>query len=388
MLDKRFFIICCSALVDPLVIHAYTPILPELKIVFDVDIGLIALSLTLHMLPLAILSLFSGTLSDFYYRPTILMYGLFTSSIGSLLAALSPNITIFLFSRGIQGLGSAFIMPVSHALMGDIIPRSDLGKAMGVQAIFTGIFGLVLGPLIGGFLAGIGWRLVPIILCGYTFVVGILTKIILRNITPAKKRGVSAIFQQIRHVASNRNLELLCACGFISSFCYQGIHPLISDNLSLPPLLIPKNEIAVLFSITGFVRILGSFLGGILADKIGPRKTMIIGFPIEVFAALLLTGADSYRSYLMGLAILAGFNNLTSISRTTLVLNLMPDARGTAASFANFTGFLGFSSAPIISTQIYVVSGITLVFLFDMFLLSLCVLFVALLRGNNSQQEP
>lgn len=387
MLDKRFFIICCSALVDPLLIHAYNPIIPELKTVFNVNIELIALSLTLHMLPLAILCLFSGTLSDLYYRPKILMYGLFTSSIGSLLGAFSPNITIFLLSRSIQGLGSALIMPVSHALMGDIIPRNDLGKAMGVQAIFTGIFGIVLGPLIGGFFAGIVWRLVPIILSVYTLIVGILSRIILRNITPTKKGGISMIYQQIRHVASNRNIKLLCACGFISSFCYQGIQPIISDNLSLPPLLIKKNEIAILFSIIGFARILGSFLGGILSDKISPKQTMIIGFLMEVLAAFLLTSANSYWSYLIWLAVLAGFSNLTSISRTTLVLNLIPEARGTASSFSNFAGFLGFSSAPIISTQIYVGFGISFVFLFEIFLLLLCVLFAALLRINSSEQD-
>jgi MFS family permease len=304
-----------------------------------------------------------------------------------LLGALSPNITVFLLSRSIQGLGSAFIMPVSQALMGDITPRNDLGKAMGTQAIFTGIFGLVLGPLIGGFLGGIVWRLVPIILFVYALTVGILTGTMVWNITPAKKRGRNTVYRQIRQVTSNRNIELLCACGFMSSFCYQGIQPIISDELSLPPLLIAKNEIAVLFAIIGFVRILGSFLGGILTDRIGPRKTMIIGFLIEVFAAFLLTGAKSYWSYLIWLAVLAGFNNLTSISRTTFVLNLMPEARGTASSFSNFTGFLGFSSAPIISTQIYMVSGIAFVFLLDIVLLLLCVFFVALLRINSLAQE-
>jgi predicted MFS family arabinose efflux permease len=108
---------------------------------------------------------------------------------------------------------------------------------------------------------------------------------------------------------------------------------------------------------------------------------------MEVFAAFLLTGANSYWSYLIWLAVLAGFNNLTSVSRTTFVLNLMPEARGTASSLSSFTGFLGFSTAPIISTQIYVESGIAFVFFFDIVLLLFSVLFTALLRIDSSQEK-
>ncbi|MCJ7630783.1 MFS transporter [Candidatus Bathyarchaeota archaeon] len=387
MWDKRFLIICCSALVDPLIINAYSPLVQEFKTAFNVDVSFIALSLTFHMLPLALLSLFSGTFSDLYYRPKILMYGLFVSSLGSVLGASSPTILVFLLSRSIQGLGSALIMPVASALMGDIIPRNALGKAMGVQAIFTGFFGVVLGPLFGSFFAGIMWRVVPLILAAYTFLLGLLSRLILRNMKLPEKKSVSLLLHKLKQIARNRNIALLCTTGFISMFCYQGIQPILSDSLSLSPLLITKNEIAVLFSTIGIIRILFSFLGGILADKIGPRRTMITGFLVEVLAAFLLTSANSYGSYLLWLAVLAGFNNLTMISRTTLVLSLVPEARGTASSLSSFASFLGFSSAPIISTQIYIASGIGSVFLFDILLLFLCALFALFLRITPLRKE-
>jgi len=279
-------------------------------------------------------------------------------------------------------------MPVGSALIGDIIPKSHLGKAMGVRQIISGLFGIVSGPLIGGFLAGIEWRLVPIFLSVYALIVGIFGRILLRDITsPEQKRSVTMIVQQIKHVVSNRNIQLLCVCGFISMFSYQGIRPIISDNLSLPPLSIPKSEIAVLFSTIGFTGILGGFIGGILADRIGPRKTMIGGFLIEVVAAFMLTSANSYLSYLTWLAVLAGFNKLTMISMTTITLSLLPEARGTASSLSSFASFLGFSFAPIVMTQIYVGYSIASVFLFDVFFLSLCILFAALIRVKSSKQE-
>ena len=102
MSDKKFLIICSAVVVDPLIMSAYNPLVPVLKTAFNVNVELIALSVTFHMLPLSLLCLFSGALSDLYQRQQILMYGLFTSSIGSLLGALSPNILVFLLSRSID----------------------------------------------------------------------------------------------------------------------------------------------------------------------------------------------------------------------------------------------------------------------------------------------
>lgn len=49
------------------------------------------------------------------------------------------------------------------AILGDITTKEDRGKAMGMLgASITA--GIASGPLIAGFLAGIGWRYVSLIL--------------------------------------------------------------------------------------------------------------------------------------------------------------------------------------------------------------------------------
>ena len=115
--NLKFLIVSLAVVVDPLIVESYNPLVSILKTSFNVSVELIALSVSFHMLPLAILSLFSGTLSDLYHRPKLLMYGLAISSLGSILAVISPNISIFLLSRCIQGIGSAFIMPIALALI-------------------------------------------------------------------------------------------------------------------------------------------------------------------------------------------------------------------------------------------------------------------------------
>ena len=50
-------------------------------------------------------------------------------------------------------------MATSAALVTDAFPRRELGRALGINAMVVGA-GLMLGPILGGFLTGIGWRTV------------------------------------------------------------------------------------------------------------------------------------------------------------------------------------------------------------------------------------
>jgi MFS family permease len=367
---------------------SYSPLVASLKTAFNVDITLIALSSTFHMLPLAIFCLFSGTISDLYHRPRILMYGLLISSVGSLLSALSPNILVFLLSRSIQGIGSALIMPIALALIGDITPRHDLGKAMGFNGMYTALLSACLAPLISGYLGQMNWRLVPLYLFAYSLVIGILCVIILRGLSVSKKEGnIGLVLQRIKHTATNRNVALLAVIGFISMFAWSGTQPLISDILSLPPLSMNEDDIGTMYSMVGLVGVLFAYIGGVLTDRYGAKRNMIFGFIMQILPMFLLTMANSYSSYLVLLALQGGFMRVTHTSSSTLGVEAVPESRGSASSIIQFASFLGFATSPIIMSEIYVSSGINPVYISNAFLLMGSIIFIALIRMPRRAPE-
>jgi ACDE family multidrug resistance protein len=360
---------------------SYNPLVATLKIAFNVDITLIALSSTFHMLPLAVLCLFSGTISDLHYKPRILIYGLLISSVGSFLSAISPNILVFLLSRSIQGTGSALIMPVALALIADITPRNALGKAMGFNGMYNALLSACIAPLLSGYLGGINWRLVPLCLLTYSLVISILCGITLRGLSlPQREGSIGLVLRQIRHTATNRNIALLAVIGFISMFTWAGTQPLISDFLSLPPLSMKDDDIGTMYSIVGLIGILFAYVGGVLTDRLGAKRNMIFGFLMQILPMLLLTTANSYSSYLVLLTVQGGFMRVSNTSSSTLGVEAIPESRGSASSIIQCASFLGFASAPIVMSQIYVSSGINPVYILNAFLLLGSIMFIAQIR--------
>ncbi|RLI25845.1 MAG: hypothetical protein DRO52_03430, partial [Candidatus Hecatellales archaeon] len=135
----------------------------ELKRVFAVDVAVMALTVTVFMIPYSVLQLFFGPLSDIYGRKRVVAAGLSVYTAGALLAAASTSIASFMASRLVQGVGAAIALPVAMAMLGDEFPPSQLGKAMGGYSVAITL-GNALGPLTGGLMATLDWRLAFIVM--------------------------------------------------------------------------------------------------------------------------------------------------------------------------------------------------------------------------------
>ncbi|MFV0912310.1 MFS transporter [Rothia dentocariosa] len=95
--------------------------------------------------------LFFGGLADRIGHKLSFLAGMFILLLGSILAAFSINAEVLIFSRVIMGLGSAFIMPSTLALIRDIFPDHERAKALGIWVGMSSL-GIPLGPIVGGLL--------------------------------------------------------------------------------------------------------------------------------------------------------------------------------------------------------------------------------------------
>ena len=100
---------------------------------------------------------FWGIISDKVGRKPMVLRALFGSAVVQSLAALSPNIYVFIALRFLQGLFSGTV-PAASALVASGTPREKVPYAMGL--VMVGVFmGNTIGPSIGGVLASVfGYR--------------------------------------------------------------------------------------------------------------------------------------------------------------------------------------------------------------------------------------
>src|SRR6202040_358111 len=122
-------------------------------------------------------------------------FGVALFTLGSLACAFSGSFALLIAGRIVQGCGAAAIMSLSPALVRDIYPRSLLGHAFGLNAMYTSI-AAAMGPTLGGaMLAILPWQWLFAINVPLAFVIVLLARGALPNVagTGARIDPISAV---------------------------------------------------------------------------------------------------------------------------------------------------------------------------------------------------
>jgi EmrB/QacA subfamily drug resistance transporter len=99
-----------------------------------------------------------AALGDRFGRRLMFSIGIVIFTLASAAAALAPNPTVLDIARAVQGLGGAFVTPLTLTLLSASVPAEKRGLALGA---WGGIGGLAVatGPLVGGaVVSGISWH--------------------------------------------------------------------------------------------------------------------------------------------------------------------------------------------------------------------------------------
>jgi EmrB/QacA subfamily drug resistance transporter len=111
-----------------------------------------------YLVTLGALILVAGAISDTFGRLTVLRAGLVVFGVASLLCAVAPNGAVLIAGRCVQGLGAAFLVPSSLAMINARFTGGEQSRAIGIWTAWTGT-AFVIGPLLGGLLVeALGWR--------------------------------------------------------------------------------------------------------------------------------------------------------------------------------------------------------------------------------------
>jgi EmrB/QacA subfamily drug resistance transporter len=112
-----------------------------------------------YLIALAALLLQSGKLGDFYGKKRVYLIGFSIFGVASALCGLSPDAYQLIAYRIIQGAGASIILATGIPLVFASFPPRERGMAIGVQSAAYAA-GSVAGPVLGGALTSVDWRLI------------------------------------------------------------------------------------------------------------------------------------------------------------------------------------------------------------------------------------
>ena len=132
--------------------------LPDMMVRLHADLIEMTWVIMAYILMSTVFLLTFGRVADMLGRVRMYNLGFAVFTVGSALCGFAQNATQLILFRLVQGAGAALMMVNSAAIITEVFPANERGRALGLNGI-TWALGGIAGPLLGGaILAATSWR--------------------------------------------------------------------------------------------------------------------------------------------------------------------------------------------------------------------------------------
>jgi len=111
------------ALIGPLAVHLFLPMIPAVKAALGISDALAQLTFSVALFGMAFATLFYGSLSDRFGRRPVLLSGLCLFLLGSVISALATGVATLVLGRLVQAIGAGWARPWCERL-----PATPMGR--------------------------------------------------------------------------------------------------------------------------------------------------------------------------------------------------------------------------------------------------------------------
>lgn len=311
-----------------------SPLIPTLQALFDIPTRYSGWMVGAYALGYALFALIAGPLSDGWDRKRVMVYGMISFSISTILCGFATGFwSMFLF-RLLAGISAAFTSPQVWASIPVLFPASKNAKVFGI--VMAGLAAAqAFGIPIGGLLASSHWSYPFYVIGACSLVVSIFIHKALPAMKPNQdKSNRLPILKRYIPLLNSRTARrsfmghFLFNCGFMAAFSFIG--KWMTDRFDLP-----VEQVGYVMFFLGIGNLVGSFSGAYVVQRFNRFNTLVGGFLLATvcFIALPFLGSvaafDGVYFFIflnMGIAFPLIMGALTSLN---------PTIRGTISSLGN-----------------------------------------------------
>lgn len=304
-----------------------------------------------------IFSPIAGKWTDQYGRRKMIIYGLAGLTLSMFIFYFSNSIWVLYASRAVGGIGCAMLVPAIFAYIADITTMDQRAKGNSLVSAAMSL-GIVVGPGIGGFLAGFGLKF-PILVSALVSLVSVLFSIFLLKESQTAPAGDSAEMapdeSMVRKIARSVNMPyfipliitLVMSFGLIA---YESVIGLYLDNQFQSS----AKGIAIMVTATGVVSVIVQlFVVDKIVNRYGERSVLNVFIAVAAAGFLFSLFASSYSLFfVISLFIFLSTSILRPVLNT-LISKLAGNEQGFAMGMNNAYMSIGNVLGPTLAGLLY-----------------------------------
>lgn len=290
-----------------------------------------------------------GGLSDRIGRKPVLLVGIFGYAVAMLWFGLANSLWMLFAARILSGVLSSATAPTTMAFIGDSTPEKERGGGMGLLGAAGGV-GTIIGPVLGGFLAGESLATPFFLAAGLSLLSLLLAAVFLPESLPVEARHSDgrggklvdlkgwgqAIYSPIGSLLA---LTFISTCGLMIFANVFGLYALARFDFG-------PDDVGVMMMALGLVSALAQgALAGPLTRRWGDEKVIQGSLLATALGFALMMLADTYLTILLataffGLAVSLQIPALTSLTsrRATLPQGIAMGLSNSFVSLGRITG--------------------------------------------------
>ncbi|KIL48485.1 MFS transporter [Jeotgalibacillus soli] len=312
MTNRQWFIVIFVSFIHFLAFShrmEVVPFLVDLKNQYGVGYAEAGGLVSVFLLGYAVFQIPAGTLADRYSPRGLIIIGLITMMISSIIFSLTYSFYLALVLRFIMGASSAMLFSPGIKLISTFTPKEKRGVSIGVLEGAAGMGMLLTLTVFPIFSALIDWQWLYLVL---SFM--LLPVLFLFLVVPMKDNGTEGKQEEdmkpgsFSELLKNKKIQRLLGIAFFGLFGLYGFLAWMPTYLE-SSLGYTKQETGWVMAIMMVAQIFAAPLSGKFSDFLGQRKsTLLIGSILMAVSSLWLLLLDDFWIYIVAVVIGTGIS--------------------------------------------------------------------------------
>ena len=277
-------------------------VLPILIEEFDLSYAAAGAVITTSALLMTSLQAVTGYVADRWNRISLLLLGLTTLGIGTILIGFSKNYIQILAFGCLMGIGGSIFHPIGYSLLSDAFESGNRGKALGLGSAAGDIAVPVAFATSGFLVLFLGWRSLFILWGLIAIIVAVILPLITKE--PRKKDFYSNATNDSTKTIVRKLVPVIIVMSLVAAsyrIASSFTTTYLTDFFGLS--IESANLILALMMVIGTV---GSIVGGTLVDKFGEKNVVTAEMiMLGVLSMVSVYISDVY--FLSGVICIIGF---------------------------------------------------------------------------------